>query len=92
MKCFTFIISETYKWLKIRCKTFLVSFWIPGNIHFRCKSRETETEKGRTEARPVMKCMFDCVCGQSVNHPRLDDVVEIIRVGYNTKYITVITE
>lgn len=61
---FTFIISETYKWLKIRCKTFLILFWIPGNIHFRCKSRETEMGKGRTEARPELKviaiiCPYD---------------------------------
>ncbi len=64
--CFTFDISETYKWLKINYKTFLILFWAPGNIHFRCKSREIETEKGRTEVRPVMKCMFDCVVSQFI--------------------------
>lgn len=80
-----------YKSLEISRKIILSLFWAPGNIHFRCKSRETETEKGRTEVRPVMKCMFDCVW--SVLLKLLgNDVVKVISVSYNSDDIMVITE
>lgn len=65
---FTFIISKIYKSLKISYKVFLILFWTPSNIHFRYKSHKTETEKGRIEVRPVMKCMFDCVVSQLITH------------------------
>lgn len=67
-KYFTFLLSETYKSLKISYKVFLILFWTPSNIHFRYKLHKTETEKGRTEARPVMKCVFDCVVSQFITH------------------------